>query len=125
MEESILDSIKTRLGLALDEHVFDSDLISHINGVFMVLMQLGVGPQDQQFVVEDDTTTWVEFTTTKMSLYGVRTYMYLEVRQLFDPPTSSFGLTAIKEQASKMEWRLNFQSEFEGLPVPPPPELFP
>ena len=40
--ESILTSIKKMLGITEEYEHFDSDLIIHINSVFMILTQLGV-----------------------------------------------------------------------------------
>ena len=44
MEESILTSIKKLLGITEDYEQFDTDIIIHINSVFMILTQIGVGP---------------------------------------------------------------------------------
>ena len=44
MIDSILTSIKKLLGITEDYEHFDEDLIMHINSVFMILSQLGVGP---------------------------------------------------------------------------------
>ena len=43
--ESILDTIKKLLGGSENDNHFDTDLIIHINSVFMILNQLGVGPE--------------------------------------------------------------------------------
>ena len=42
--ESVLTSIKKMLGITEEYEHFDSDIIMHINSVFMILTQLGVGP---------------------------------------------------------------------------------
>ena len=42
--DSILTSIKKLLGLDEFYEHFDADIIMHINSVFMILSQIGVGP---------------------------------------------------------------------------------
>ena len=45
MGDSILLSIKKLLGIGDDYKYFDEDIIMHINSVFMILNQLGIGPE--------------------------------------------------------------------------------
>ena len=54
--DSILTSIKKMLGITDEYTQFDADIIMHINSVFMILNQLGVGP-DECFTIEDDVAT--------------------------------------------------------------------
>ena len=106
MENSILISTKKVLGIDASYTVFDLDIITHINAAFSILSQLGVGPAEG-FMIEDDTTTWDEFMSTGNSLNLVRTYILLKVRMLFDPPTTSFLISAMNDQIKEYEWRLN------------------
>jgi hypothetical protein len=76
----------------------------------MTLKQLGVGPT-QGFKIADNTAEWEDFTTERIDLEGLKTYMYLKVRLVFDPPQSSYLIENIKEQIKELEWRLNFQVE--------------
>ena len=110
--ESILISIKKLLGIAADYTNFDADIIMHINTVFMVLNQLGVGPEEG-FIIEDDLAVWEDFIQGKKKIEAVKTFTYLKVRLLFDPPASSAAIEAINRQASEYEWRLNVQAEEE------------
>jgi hypothetical protein len=48
--DSILTSIKLLLGIAEEYTAFDPQIIMHINSVFTILNQLGVGP-DEPFMV--------------------------------------------------------------------------
>ena len=106
--ESILTSIKKLLGIAEEYTHFDPDIIMHINTVFMVLNQLGVGPE-KCFVIEDDTSTWEDFLGRKnQNIEAVKTYMYLKVRIVFDPPASSTVMKAINDAISEYEVRLNW-----------------
>lgn len=108
--ESILESEKKLLGLDQDYDVFDDDLIIHINTIFGTLHQIGVGPATQ-FYITDNTATWSEFTTEETIVHEVRGYMFLRLRLLFDPPSSSFVLNSYKEQIQEFEWRLNVKSD--------------
>lgn len=108
--ESILDSEKKLLGLDADYDVFDDDLVIHINSIFGTLHQLGIGPNDQ-LVITDNTTTWGEYTTDATEVYEVRTYVYLRLRLLFDPPSSGFVYSGMESQIKELEWRLNVKSD--------------
>lgn len=107
---SILTSIKKLLGISAEETHFDSDIIMHINSVFSTLNQLGVGPK-ATFAIQDDTAVWNDFVEDDNDINSVKTYIYLKVRLLFDPPTSSSVLSAMERQISEFEWRLNVTSE--------------
>ena len=120
METSILKSTKKTLGLADDYTVYDHDILTHINTAFSTLTQLGVGP-DAGFVVEDDTVEWASFIGTDTQLQSVKSYVYLRVRLLFDPPQTSFHLSAAKDQIQQLEWRLNQHREETAWTDPDPP----
>lgn len=109
VEDSILDTTKQMVNLEAEDTAFDLDIITHINSVFFVLNQLGVGPS-QGFTITDNTKTWSTYTgTDKIEL--VKSYMFLKVRLLFDMPQNSFTIEAMKSQATEMEWRLNVHME--------------
>lgn len=111
--DSILTSIKKLLGIAEEYEHFDSDLIMHINSVFMVLNQLGVGPAEG-FSITDKTETWEDFTQNNLIIQSVKSYVYLKVRLLFDPPSSSAVMESINRQISELEWRLNLSVDTRG-----------
>ena len=103
--DSILISIKKLLGLAADYDAFDQDVIININSAFFTLWQLGVGPTEQPFTIEDESTTWdsfVEFGLVEMC----KMLVYYIVRLGFDPPSSSFQVNMINEKIQEYEWRL-------------------
>lgn len=104
--ESILTSVKKMLGITEEYTQFDADIIMHINSIFMVLNQIGVGPEEG-FFIEDETVTWFEYVKSAKELQAIKSYMFLRVRMLFDPPTSSIVMEAMKQQASELEFRLN------------------
>lgn len=107
--ESILTSIKKLLGITEEYAHFDNDIIMHINSVFMTLNQLGIGPEEG-FSITSDEATWTDFLGNTKNLEAVKTYVYLKVRMIFDPPASSYVLDAMKNQATELEWRLNIQT---------------
>lgn len=105
--ESILESVKKMLGITSEYTHFDPDIIMHINSVFMILNQLGIGPTEG-FAIEDKNATWEDYLEDDLTkLQMVKSYMGLKVRLLFDPPTSSAHMTAITQSISEFEWRLN------------------
>lgn len=103
---SILGSVKKMLGLAEDYEHFDSDIIMHINSVFTILHQLGVGPDDGFFIM-DGAANWSDYIGDDVLLNSVKSYMYLKVKILFDPPASSTAMEAANRMISEFEWRLN------------------
>ena len=108
--ESILTSIKKLLGLAEDDTSFDMDVIMHINSVFMVLSQLGIGPE-KGFFIEDETSTWNDYLMDSTQLELVKSYIYLKVKLLFDPYTSSSAQESANRMINEFEWRLNVAAE--------------
>lgn len=109
--ESILTSIKKMLGITEEYTHFDADLIMHINSVFVTLRQLGVGPKEG-FRIEDDTSLWSDFIPEDdMRFESVKTYIYLKVRLLFDPPLNSAVIESINRISNELEWRLNIEAE--------------
>ena len=108
--ENILDSIKKLLGIDEADLNFDQELIMHINSVFMVLNQLGVGPVGG-FKISSNEEVWTDFVGTRLDLESVKSYIYLKVRLLFDPPQNSFLVGSIEKQVEEHEWRLQAQVE--------------
>lgn len=107
---SILTSIKKLLGVEEEYIHFDQDITIHINSVFMKLNDLGVGPVEG-FSIQDKTKTWADYLGTNNKMEDVKTYMYLKVKLIFDPPTSSFMVDAMKAQIAEYEWNLNLRAE--------------
>ena len=116
MEASILFSVKKVLGLAPTYTIFDEDILIHINSTFGILDQLGIGPEGG-FFIEDESASWEDFVVPTNQLNLVRTYIFLKVRMLFDPPTTSFLIEAMNNQIKEYEWRLNTFRENE-IPFP-------
>lgn len=114
MNESILTSIKKLLGITEDYEHFDADLIIHINSVFMILMQLGLGPKDG-FSISDKTAVWSDFLGDNITwLDGTKSYVYMKVRLLFDPPQSGAHMNSMEELCDEFEYRLRLENDFRG-----------
>lgn len=108
--ESILTSIKKLLGISEEYEHFDPDIIMHINSVFMILTQIGVGPSEG-FAIEDETSIWTDFIPDTTRVEAIKSYVYLKVRLIFDPPTSSAVIESITRMISELEWRINVAAE--------------
>ena len=109
--DSILDSVKKKLGMDPDLMTeFDADVIDAINMALSTLTQLGVGPVEG-FSIHGKETTWTDFLGNDPRLDMARSYVFIETRLLFDPPQSSYVLTALQEKATELAWRLNLYVE--------------
>lgn len=109
IQDSILLLIKKKLGIDRDYHAFDEDVITAINTVLFSLNQIGVGAED--FCITDETALWSDFLGESKSYEAVKSYIYIKVKLMFDPPSSSFVITALEKQALELEWRLNLKYE--------------
>lgn len=103
--ESILTSIKKLLGISEDDTNFDVDVIIHINTAFSILTQLGVGPSEG-FSINDNAAVWTDFIADEKKIELVKTYVYLKVKIVFDPPLSSAVIESINRIISELEWRI-------------------
>lgn len=110
--ESILDSIKKLLGIQPEYRAFDEDLIIHINTVFIILNQLNVGPEEG-FMIVDGSESWDDFIKG-INETMVKTYIYLKVRLMFDPPTSGILVESMNSMISELEWRLFLEGDKGG-----------
>ncbi len=108
--ESILTSIKKLLGIAEDDTNFDTDIIIDINTELAELAQIGVGPSEG-FAIEDKTAVWTDFIPAKLNLEFVKSYVHLNVKLVFDPPSSSAAIEAINRKIAKLEWRIQVEAD--------------
>ena len=109
MDDSILNSVKASIGVNPDDDVFDQELIMLINTVLMTLQQIGVGPQDELFHIEDDSKTWSDYLEEPTELPMVKNYIAIRVRLIFDPPQSSSLDQALRQEIAEYEWRMNLK----------------
>lgn len=123
MEPSILNSTKKMLGIAEDYTVFDLDIITHINTAFSTLAQLGVGPLSG-FMIEGNSEVWDDFIGIDRQYNSVKSYVFLRVRLLFDPPSTSYLILAYEKQIEELEWRLNTHREETQWTDPDPDPIY-
>lgn len=110
ISDSILESVKKLINAEGDEY-FDTDLIIHINTIFSVLQQMGVGPEEG-FSIDDKKSTWDEFTEDEPIFNMVKTYMAIRVKLFFDIASSnSYYITQLQAEADELEWRIREAAE--------------
>ena len=110
MDTSILTTIKRLLGIEEEYTHFDTDIIVHINTVLMILRQMGVGPVEG-FSIEDSTSIWSDFISEIQNFEAVKTYIYLKVKLVFDPPLSATVIASYEKVIAELESRLNMSAE--------------
>lgn len=113
-DESILNSIKHLLGIMSDVTAFDADIIIHINAAFAILASMGVGPSTG-FKITSASEVWNAFlsqcTPGEPALYeDVKSWMYMKVKLMFDPPTNSPLLDSYNRLIKEIEYRMYTQS---------------
>lgn len=108
--DSILISVKKSLGIEQEYTHFDPDIILHTNSALLTLNQIGIGPQIG-FMISGEQETWIDLLGERQDLEAVKTFLYLKVRLIFDPPQNSFLVKAMEDQTKEIEWRLNIQAE--------------
>lgn len=106
LSPSILTSTKAALGLAEDYTVFDPDVILHINSTLSELNQLGVGPE-LGFMIMDKTATWDEVLGNELRYNDVKSWVWLKVKMLFDPPSTGYLVTHYEKLLEEYAWRIN------------------
>lgn len=110
MAASILNDVKKMCNIAADDTSFDIDVIIHTNSAFSTLTQLGLGPESG-FMIENSAATWDTFIGNNPKLNMVKSYVYLKVRTIFDPPQTSYQIEAMNKQIEELEVRLNIERE--------------
>lgn len=108
---SILETIKKLIGIDKDYDVYDIDLIVSINSSFMILNQLGIGPETP-FSITDSSSTWKDFFGDEEIFALAKSYIYLRSKLLFDPPSSGVLHEAVERQISEFEWRMHVQADY-------------
>lgn len=104
-DEKILESIKGLLNIVPEDTSFDGEIKIHINSAFATLHQLGVGPSTA-YAIDTGEEKWFQFIGDRTDINSVKTLVYYEVRLAFDPPATSFGITAFERMRDELKWRL-------------------
>lgn len=115
MDQSILTSIKKLLMVEENYEYFDPDIIIHINTVLRILNQIGVGKEN--FSIGSADEKWSDFIDIPEDRYYqypidcIKTYVYLKVKQLFDPAANSFVVNSFDNQIKELEWRIQVMAD--------------
>ena len=96
------------LGLDMSYPAFDVDVITHINSAMMVLQQLGVGPESGMYITGTNEQ-WNNFFAPGQMLEAAKSYIYLHVKIIFDPPNNSFVLDSMKNMMEMYESLISAQ----------------
>lgn len=114
ISDSILESVKKLINAEGDSY-FDTDIIIHINSVFSILQQMGVGPEEG-FSIDDGKSTWDEFTEDEPLFNMVKTYMAIRVKLFFDiASANSYYINQLQAEADELEWRIKTAAEINNL----------
>lgn len=124
IENSILHDIKQMLGQEWDDPTYDVDIKNHINTVFFNLNQIGIGPVGG-FNISGPENLWDEYIGTRLNLHAVKTYIWIRVKMLFDPPATGPLMQSLQAQADKLEWTLNVEAETPETQPSAPSDVFP
>lgn len=120
MNESILTTTKKSLGLTESYEAFDSDVLLWINSAFSTLRDLGLGSIG--FSVIDKDQTWDMFGEDLELTPMIKTYVFLRTKIMFDPPPTSFVMSAMQAQIDEQAFRLGTAREGRDWQPPPEPE---
>lgn len=102
---SMLDDIKTYLGIPLAVDCFDRTLVLHLNTVIFLTETISRFTYKKDI---DETTEWQDvFRDTVSTVPAIKSYICLKVRLLFDPPNNSFLTTTIEHTLTELEFKIN------------------
>mgnify|MGYP000864541808 CR=1 FL=1 len=105
IQNSILNSVKKMLGIYPEINAFDDELSLHINSVLASLTQMGIGPSEEGYKISSSINTWDEFLGNDKRLESVKSYVYMKVKLIFDPPLQSSVIDAFNAQIREFEYR--------------------
>lgn len=105
--DDIITDVKQMLGASIYDDSFDVNIVIAINSVLAVLSDIGISEADNVCLEIGDTATWDDLLKGRTDIEYIKSYIYLKVKMLFDPPSSSALLDAYNRQIAEFEWRLN------------------
>ena len=113
--DSILLTISRMLGYDDTYDVFHPEIIVYINMAINILEQLGVG--EDNFAITDANSTWGDFLSDMSKFESVKTYIYIKVKLMHDPPANATLVKVLEDSAKELEWRLNVKAEHVNPPT--------
>lgn len=115
MGTTILQDIKTTIGVDDNNLGFDQELLLTINAVKSYLVQLGV--TDYDTVIVTKTTQWPDLVSETLNSL-VKQYLILKTKQVFDPIPSETIARVFDETLSALEGRIGTAIDELGLETP-------
>ena len=108
---SILADVKAMLGIEWNNYDFDNELKIFINSALSTLEMLGA---PTRATVEDQEATWAQLLGPA-DPPEIKPFVYLKVKQLFDPQQNAFLVTAMQHQLDELSWRITVHySRYKG-----------
>ena len=112
---SILDSVKTYLGVPNEVDSFDDEISLAINSALNSAWQLGALSSVPIMVGPENKKSWVDLPFSGNASADVesilRDYVFSKAKLQFDPPANGFLVTPIKDHITELEYRLSSISE--------------
>lgn len=105
--DSILHTVKTHCNVSAEDTSFDAELIEDTNMILGILPQLGIGPDDG-ITIDNEYDEWSDSFSGNSKIGMIKSYVGKRVRLLFDPPSNSQHLEALKATISELESRLTY-----------------
>jgi len=115
MEESILVSVRTSLGILPGVTDFDEEIIIAINSAIFALSQIVEG-LTSPFSISDDTALWTDLYGTLTNIESVKSYIILKTKLEFDPPGTSFLQQSYNNQVEELAYRLMIEVDPDLVP---------
>jgi hypothetical protein len=106
LDDKILDTIRKLIGGSMDYTYFDEDIVIHANTYLANLVQVGIGTPG--FILTP-TSTWRDFLGNNYPperLIQIRSWLWIKVKLIFDPPMSTHYADKLQEEAKEMLWRM-------------------
>lgn len=105
-KDSILLSLKSLVLGNIEDSSFDDQLIIHINSLFMELDQMGID-EHIDFEITGPDETWLDLYSKNIKiLNSIKTFIYLNLLLIFDPPQSSYAIKNIENLIARYQWRI-------------------
>jgi len=120
LNNNILNSVKEYCGISIDSDVtaYDSQIMSHINTVLMMLNQMGIGDPAREFRIKDGTETWDQLIQND-KYSGIKDYVNIKTKLLFDPQSfTPNAMSSTEELLKEIEWRLSYQADADAAGIP-------
>lgn len=110
VQTSILEDVKNFCQVPEFDDGFDTELMILINSELMKISQITKDASHGTYVTSTEET-WASLIEGEDEIEGIKEYVCLKVKKIFDPPSSSFVLEAYNNEIAELEWRLHIHGE--------------